>query len=177
MMRAQNDRRLKLEHENRAPKKLNSREWCDFEMKTETIESEGIAGESVTKTAARKLTSREEILNAEDMRQEQVDVSEWGWAKSAGGKVLAKCLTALERSTLAHMSTFNIDGELMSEQTSVDTVILGTYDLNNPMEKLFKLTDRDALLEHNSAPFEKVAGVINKLSGISLESKKKIEKN
>ena len=86
-------------------------------------------------------------------------------------------MTALERSTLAHMSTFNIDGELMSEQTAVDTVILGTYDKNNPTEKLFNSTDRLALLEHNSAPFEKIAGAINKLSGISLESKKKIEKN
>ena len=150
-------------------------------MAMEKTETEGIAPQGVdmpTKASPRKLTLREEILNAQDMREEPVDVNEWGWAKNSGGKVLAKCLTALERSTLAHMNTFNIDGELMSEQTAVDTVILGTYDPNNPDEKVFRLTDREALLEtHNAAPFEKIAGVINRLSGISMESKKKIEKN
>jgi len=112
------------------------------------------------------------------MRQKTVDVSEWGWAKSTGGKVLAKSLTALERATLSQMSKFNVDGEVISEQTAVDTVILGTYDPNNSDEKLFKLNDREALLEnHNSAPFERIASVINDLSGISRESQKKIEKN
>ena len=147
-----------------------------YDMKTETEETEAPVG--VTKVATRKLTLREEILNAQDMRQESVDVSEWGWAKSSGGKVIAKCLTGLERATLAQMSTFNIGGEIVSQQTAVDTVILATYDPNNPDEKLFNETDRDALLEtHNSAPFEKIATVINRLSGISLESRKKIEKN
>ena len=145
-------------------------------MKTENLEMDAPAG--ATKVAARKLTLREEILNAQDMRQKIVDVSEWGWAKSSGGKVLAKSLTALERSTLSAMSVFNIEGEVVSSQTAVDTVILGTYDPNNPTEKVFSETDREALLEtHNSAPFERIAKVINDLSGISMESKKKIEKN
>jgi hypothetical protein len=146
-------------------------------MKTDTEEqmyAEGVP----TKVAARKISLREEILNAQDMRQKTVDVSEWGWAKSTGGKVLAKSLTALERATLSQMSKFNVDGEVISEQTAVDTVILGTYDPNNSDEKLFKLNDREALLEnHNSAPFERIASVINDLSGISRESQKKIEKN
>jgi len=146
-------------------------------MKTDT-EEQMYADGVPTKVAARKISLREEILNAQDMRQKTVDVSEWGWAKSTGGKVLAKSLTALERATLSQMSKFNVDGEVISEQTAVDTVILGTYDPNNSDEKLFKLNDREALLEnHNSAPFERIASVINDLSGISRESQKKIEKN
>lgn len=142
-------------------------------MKTETMDTINDAVPS-----ARKTTLREQILNAQDMREELVDVSRWGWAQSTGGKLLAKSLTGLERATLSQMSQFNIEGVMVSEQTAVDTAILGTYDPANPTEKVFRETDREALLEgHNSAPFERLATVINKLSGISLRSEEEIEKN
>lgn len=139
----------------------------------ETLGSEGVAGESVTTgTAKRKLSLREEILNAQDLRQELVDVSEWGWAKSTGGKVLAKSVTGRQR---AHVADSIGKG---ADINAIDLVIMGTYNPDDPVEKIFYETDRDALLdEHNSAPFEKIGEAINRLSGISAQSATEIEKN
>ena len=117
------------------------------------------------------MSLRDRILNAKDTREEIVDVSEWGW-----GKVLARNLTGLERAILSKLSTFSVNGKMTSKQTAADTVILGSYDPATG-EKLFTETDRNALLTHNSAPLDKIAGVINELSGLSIESEDEAAKN
>jgi hypothetical protein len=114
---------------------------------------------------------RDRILNANDTREEIVDVSEWGW-----GNVLCRNLTGLERAALSKLSTFRVNGMMTSKQTAADTVILGAYDPDTK-EKLFRETDREALLLHNAAPLDKLAGVINELSGMAIESEEDSVKN
>ena len=114
---------------------------------------------------------RDRILNANDTREEIVDVSEWGW-----GKVLCRNLTGIERAALSKLSTFRVNGMMTSKQTAADTVILGAYDPDTK-EKLFRETDREALLQHNAAPLDKLAGVINELSGMAIESEDEATKN
>ena len=121
--------------------------------------------------AAPSMSLRDRILNAQDTREEIVDVSEWGW-----GKVLCRNLTGLERAALSKLATFRVDGHMTSKQTAVDTVILGAYDPDTK-EKLFRETDREALLMHNAAPLDKLAGVINELSGMAIESEEDVTKN
>ena len=113
---------------------------------------------------------RDRILNANDTREEIVDVSEWGW-----GKVLCRNLTGLERAALSKLATFRVSGQMTSKQTAVDTVILGAYDPDTK-QKLFKETDRDLLLTHNTAPVDKLATVINELSGLGMDSEDDIKK-
>jgi len=113
---------------------------------------------------------RDRILNANDTREEIVDVSEWGW-----GNVLCRNLTGLERAALSKLATFRVSGQMTSKQTAVDTVILGAYDPDTK-QKLFKETDRDLLLTHNTAPVDKIATVINELSGLGMESEDDIKK-
>jgi hypothetical protein len=115
-------------------------------------------------TAMNSMKLRDRILNANDTREEIVDVSEWGW-----GNVLCRNLTGLERAALSKLSTFRVNGMMTSKQTAADTVILGAYDPDTK-EKLFRETDREALLLHNAAPLDKLAGVINELSGMAIES-------
>ena len=115
-------------------------------------------------TAMNSMKLRDRILNANDTREEIVDVSEWGW-----GSVLCRNLTGLERAALSKLSTFRVNGMMTSKQTAADTVILGAYDPDTK-EKLFRETDREALLLHNAAPLDKLAGVINELSGMAIES-------
>ena len=117
------------------------------------------------------MSLRDRILNATDTREELVDVGEWGW-----GKVLCRNLTGLERAALSKLSTFRVNGMMTSKQTAADTCILGCYDPDTK-EKLFKETDRDALLLHNAAPLDKLAGVINELSGMAIESEDDVTKN
>jgi len=113
---------------------------------------------------------RDRILNANDTREEIVDVREWGW-----GSVLCRNLTGLERAALSKLATFRVSGQMTSKQTAVDTVILGAYDPDTK-QKLFKETDRDLLLTHNTAPVDKLATVINELSGLGMESEDDIKK-
>ena len=113
---------------------------------------------------------RDRILNATDTREEIVDVSAWGW-----GSVLCRNLTGLERAALSKLATFRVSGQMTSKQTAVDTVILGAYDPDTK-QKLFKETDRDLLLTHNTAPVDKIATVINELSGLGMESEDDIKK-
>ena len=126
--------------------------------------------EKTTKVES-NMNLRDRILNTNDTRERLVDVSQWGW-----GTVLCRNLSGLERAALSKLSTFRIQGTVTSKQTTADTVILGSYDPDTK-QKLFKETDRDALLAHNSAPLEKLAEVINDLSGITFEAEKEAEKN
>jgi hypothetical protein len=129
-----------------------------------------VVEEKPTKVAA-ATSLRDQILNANDVRSELVDVSKWGW-----GTVECRNLTGLERAALSKLSTFRVDGKMTSKQTAADTVILGTYDPTTG-NKLFKETDRERLLNHNAAPLDKLAGVINELSGMTVESEDESEKN
>jgi hypothetical protein len=65
---------------------------------------------------------------------------------------------------------------MTSKQTAADTVILGAYDPTTG-KKLFKELDRELLLNHNAAPLDKLAGVINELSGMTVGSEDEAEKN
>ena len=127
-------------------------------------------GDKATKVDS-AMSLRDRILNAKDTREEIVDVSEWGW-----GNVLCRNLTGLERAALSKLATFRVDGKMTSKQTAVDTVILGAYDPET-RDKLFQETDRDALLKHNTAPVDRLATVINDLSGLSMSSEDEIVKN
>ena len=128
-----------------------------------------MSNEKIENKAAPGMSLRDRILNAKDTREQVVDVSEWGW-----GMVLCRNLTGLERAALSKLATFNVNGKMTSKQTAVDTVILGAYDPDT-REKLFRETDRDLLLSHNTAPVDKLATVINDLSGLGIGAEDEIK--
>jgi len=112
----------------------------------------------------------DEILDFEDERTELVTVPEWG-----GKKVLCKNMTGADRAILSNM--LDIDArtnKVKSTSTSADIVILGAYNPETG-ERIFSPTQKERLLAKNSSALERLATVINRLSGIGEEEK--IEKN
>jgi hypothetical protein len=119
-----------------------------------------------------RLTLAEEILNMDDSESEIVVVPQW-----KNKKILCKNMTGAERARLAKLVTFDANGVMDNESTSADVVMAGSYDPDNPNEKIFSGSQREFLLNKNSAALELLGGVINRLSGISRDSQKKAEKN
>jgi hypothetical protein len=114
----------------------------------------------------------EEILNLDDERSELVKVPEWN-----NKEILCKNMTGADRAVLGDM--LEIDGEtnkVHSTSTTADIVFLGAYNPETG-ERLFKKAQMERLLLKNSAPLERLAKVINRLSGLGRDADKLITKN
>jgi hypothetical protein len=114
----------------------------------------------------------EEILNINDERTEIVTVPEWN-----NMKILCKNLSGADRAVLSGM--LEVDGKtnkVKTKSTSADIVILGAY---NPAtnSRIFTQSHKAGLLAKNSAPLERLAVVIQKLSGLDLDGVDEAEKN
>lgn len=116
--------------------------------------------------------SRESILAADDIQFEEVDCKEWG------GKVLVRSLDGRQRADWQQAS---IQGNGKNQtvnfrQTTIKLVALGVVD---PTTKrpLFGNADIAALSQKNSAPLERIAEVVMRLSGIGDEEMETLTKN
>lgn len=114
----------------------------------------------------------DEILEFDDERTELVTVPEWG-----NKKVLCKNMTGADRALLNKFVKIDSRSkQVTSESTAVDIVLLGAYNPETG-EKLFKnpVVQKTQLLKKNMAAIDRLAEVINKLSGIG--EGEEIEKN
>lgn len=108
--------------------------------------------------------SREQILGAKDITQEEVFVKEWG------GSVLVQSLSGAKRAAILKVA--------MSDKGKIDTGKL--YPLlmvEGVAEPKFEKADVDALNEKNSGALETVCKVVMRLSGISADDLEDEEKN
>ena len=103
---------------------------------------------------ATKRLSREDILNAKDIKKQEVFVSEWE------GSVIVQSLSGKKRSEIMDYAMSD-KGKLATEKLYPALMVAGVIDPE------FSRADSEALLEKNSGALEKVCKVIMKLSGIS----------
>ena len=114
----------------------------------------------------------EEILNINDERTEIVIVPEWN-----NKKILCKNLSGADRAVLSSM--LEVDSKtnkVQTKTTTADIVIYGAYNPDTG-ERIFLPSQKAALLKKNSAPLERLATVIQKLSGLNPEGVDEAEKN
>ncbi len=118
--------------------------------------------------------SRDQVLRADDLEREEVEVPEWG------GKILCRCLTALERSELRELSiadhsvedsyvvTLN-DGREIRLRKDYDThvVVRGTIEQDGSQK--FELEDVELLNRKNPKVIERISAVIGRLSALDEE--------
>ena len=109
------------------------------------------------------LLGRDQILQAQDLRSEEVSVPEWG------GVIKIRELAAGERERIAGLVTAH-DGrsrEIMVALTAID----------GDGNQLFSLGDVEELAKKGEAAIQRVAEVASRLSGIGKAAEARAEKN
>ena len=108
--------------------------------------------------------SREEILNAKDIEQEEVFVEPWG------GSVLVQALSGARRADIMD-ACMDDKGKMNTKRLYPALMVAGC------VEPEFSKADSEALLDKNSGALETVCKVIMRLSGISQDDVEEAEKN
>ena len=101
-----------------------------------------------------KRLSRDDILNAKDIEQKEVEVKEWG------GSVLVQTLSARRRSDIMD-SCMDDKGKLIITKLYPALMIAGC------VEPKLQKADVEVLNEKSSKAIERVCKVIMELSGIA----------
>jgi hypothetical protein len=102
------------------------------------------------------------IFAVEDIESELVDVEIWGVT------VLVKSMTARARQGMI-ARTVDENGKMDISQVLPEMVIACTYDPETG-EKVFKDSDREALLAKSAAAIEQISTVAMRLSGMTAEA-------
>ena len=114
------------------------------------------------------MSIRDQILSATDIRKEQVKIDAWGVT------VEVRTLTGAQRSE-AKRAALDPDG-VDEAKLSAGLIIAGTFDptTGNPV---FTAADRDALMGKSAVALDQVVAALGRLSGVTVEEQKEIEKN
>jgi hypothetical protein len=107
--------------------------------------------------------SREQVLNAKDIQQEEIEVKDWG------GTVLVQSLSALQRRQIIK-SCSDKDGVLDSVKFQTAVIVAAC------IEPKFERADIDALSEKKAGVIAKLAESIAKVSGFN-DTPEEAEKN
>lgn len=112
------------------------------------------------------ILSRDDILHAQDLPVERVDVSEWG------GSVLVKGLTGAEREQL-ESAMFR---DRKRDDNHARAILVALSAVDEAGNKLFTLEDVEALAEKSGAALNRVFAVAQRLSGLG-RAQAEAEKN
>ncbi len=108
------------------------------------------------------MSIRDQILEAQDIGKQTVEVPEWGVTIEVRG------MTALERTRLMDLA-FDAGGQLNLQTIYPEIVIATCFDPETGMQ-IFTPQDKDALLSKSSVALDRVAIVGMSLSGFTAES-------
>jgi len=118
-------------------------------------------GKEVDQTV--KILGRDDILKAEDIRIEPLDVPEWG------GRIYVKTLSGEERDQLeASLVDYKTNGQpkrMKTEKLRASIAALAICDEKG--NRLFTPIDISALAKKSSAALDRVAAKAQEMSGIS----------
>ena len=116
-----------------------------------------------------KYLCREAILNANDIKTEEVNVPEWG------GVVLVKALTGAEKDRY-EQSVYNLkDGGVI--YTNIRAKLVALSICGEDLKPIFESADIEALGQKSAAALNRVLEVAQKLSGLSAADVEELEKN
>ncbi len=117
-----------------------------------------------------KVLSREEVLNIQDLKTEEVLVPEWG----EGVGVIVRSLTGKERDEYEakHVTAKGKDTTINMRNARAHLIALSCVDEGG--KQLFSIQDVNALGGKNAAALDRIFSVAMKLAGISEEDMKEI---
>lgn len=109
--------------------------------------------------------TREQILEADDLRMEEVMVPEWG------GTVWVRGMSGAERSMVEEYTASHPGREALR------AIVTATCTRNEAGERLFTLEDVEALNDKNGAALQRVFEAASRLSSMLPAAAEKLRKN
>ncbi len=118
-----------------------------------------------------KLLSRQDILNARDIKTEIVKVPEWG------GNVMIKAMTAAERDKW-ESSRYTVKGtEITMKLDNIRARLVSLSCIDEANNPLFTVADIEALGAKSAAALDRIYTAINKINGLTKSDSEDLEKN
>ena len=119
-----------------------------------------------------KYLKRDQILNVDDSKTEEVDVPEWG------GTVLIKMMTGTERDAFEASITQNKHGSRVVGTENIRAKLVSKCVIDpDTKELMFTPGDIEALGKKSSAALDRIFSAATKLSKITEEDVEELEKN
>jgi len=123
----------------------------------------------------KKMLSRDEILNAKDLKTEIVDCPEWG------GSVKVRGLTGGERdkweASLYTTKTHGRKVEVVSNKDNIRAKLIQMTVVDDDGKLMFSPGDIETLSKKSAAPVDRIFSVAQRLSGIGADDIEELEKN
>lgn len=121
---------------------------------------------------AKKFLDKQAILQAKDVKIEQVDVPEWG------GTVHVRSISAAERGLIEEAAAKFKESKGKDSFARTFTVKFASLALcDADGERLFDDKDMAQLAQKNAAAISRIAETAQRLSGFSKEDMEELEKN
>lgn len=118
------------------------------------------------------ILTRDQILGADDIQTETVDVPEWG------GSVLVRGLSGTERDALeAEVVQANNDGSTSLELKNLRARLVSLSVVDEDGERLFSDRDVEMLGQKSAHALQRVFAVAQRLSGLQREDIEELTKN
>ena len=119
-----------------------------------------------------KYLTKDEILEALDLKSQPVDVAEWG------GTVLVRSMTGADRDAFENsMVTVDADGKRKPDMANLRAKLVALTVVDEANNRLFEVSDVERLALKSAAALERVFDAAQKLNGMGAEQQGEAVKN
>lgn len=118
------------------------------------------------------ILTKDQILEANDLRTETVDVPGWG------GSVLVRSMTGTERDAFeASMIAVSPDGSRKPNMTNMRAKLVALTVVDEAGKLVFEVSDVDRLARKSATALERVFAAAQRINGLGVEAEGDIAKN
>jgi hypothetical protein len=119
----------------------------------------------------KKILSKSEILECQDMRIKVVEVPEWG------GSVRLRSLTGAERDAFEATLVKEVDGKRVPDMENLRAKLLAATIVDEDDRQIFNAYDLAALGRKSAVALDRVFAVAQRLNGMSADAVEDAVKN
>lgn len=115
--------------------------------------------------------NRDQILEANDLTLESVDVPEWG------GSVMVRAMTGADRDAFDASNVKEVDGKLVSDYTNLCVKLVARTIVDEAGNRIFSDDDMSALGRKSAAALDRVYRVAQRLNMVGAQGAAEAGKN
>ncbi|MFC5524016.1 hypothetical protein [Polaromonas jejuensis] len=119
-----------------------------------------------------KILTKDQILEASDLKNEAVEVPEWG------GSVLVRTMTGADRDAFeASLTTTLPDGARKPNMANMRAKLVALAVVGEDGNRLFEVNDVDRLALKSAAALERVFAAAQRINGLGAQAEEDAAKN